>query len=280
MKSEQLIEVIKTMRIEILDKLLNTDLLNEEQANRALATINDMFKRLDLDIDDVIPQDILFSYFGGVDEGSKALVDAGIDPKYGVSASISSGGEVTSAFATHVHMQAVAELTDNTMMDLKAAIRTARNSANKAIGNVLDSVKSDIQSGIISGNPRKEITKRVAESFAKQGMHAFTTINGKSLPLDFYSQVVTRTNMKMANTQGVINRYQENDVELIKITGNTPTCEECAPYRDIVFSLTGETEGFTQLGADETPPFHPNCHCSVIAYVDQYKDGIEINKEK
>src|SRR5699024_4931230 len=128
---------IKTMRIEILDKLLNTDLLNEEQANRALATINDMFKRLDLDIDDVIPQDILFSYFGGVDEGSKALVDAGIDSKYGVSASISSGGEVTSAFVTHFAMQAVAELTDNPMLDLQAAIRTARDSSNKAIGNVL-----------------------------------------------------------------------------------------------------------------------------------------------
>lgn len=258
MKSEQLIEVIKTMRIEILDKLLNTDLLNEEQANRTLATINDMFKRLDLDIDDVIPQDILFSYFGGVDEGSKALVDAGIDPKYGVSASISSGGEVTSAFATHVHMQAVAELTDNTMMDLKAAIRNARNSANKAIGNVLDSVKSDIQSGIISGNPRKVITQRVAESFARDGMTSFIAKNGAHLPLDFYSQTVVRTNMRLANTRGHTSRYRENGVDLVKITTSADTCYVCAAHRGVVVSLSGETDGFKTADEIELPPFHPN----------------------
>src|SRR5699024_2330873 len=190
MKSEQLIEVIKTMRIEILDKLLNTDLLNEEQANRALATINDMFKRLDLDIDDVIPQDILFSYFGGVDEATKALDKSGVNPTGGLAASITSSGQVRSAFNNQVHMEAIAEITDNTMRDLKAAIRTARRNTSASIETALAAVKSDLQSGAIQGKSRKGVTQRVAESFAKNGMTSFTTVDGKRLPLDFYSRVV------------------------------------------------------------------------------------------
>ncbi|MFP3490566.1 hypothetical protein R0K20_23480, partial [Staphylococcus sp. SIMBA_130] len=73
-------------------------------------------------------------------------------------------------------MEAVSEITDNTMLDLKAAIRTARRNTSGSIKAALSSAKSDLQRGIIQGNARRVIIKRVAESFAKEGMTSFITV--------------------------------------------------------------------------------------------------------
>src|SRR5699024_6182693 len=106
------------------------------------------------------------------------------------------------------------------------------------------------------------ISNAVAKTFAEKGMMSFTTIDGKELPLDFYAETVTRTNLKRANAKGMAQRYKENDVYLVEVTGNTPTCEDCAPYRDIVFSLDSESDEFPYIDENEFP-LHPNCNCSL-----------------
>src|SRR5699024_6828413 len=102
-------------------------------------------------------------------------------------------------------------------------------------------VKKDMQKGIIKGKARQDISNAVAKSFAEKGIMSFTTVDGKELPLDFYAEIVTRTNIKRANAKGMAQRYKENYVYLVEVTGNTPICEDCAPYRDIVFSLDSES---------------------------------------
>lgn len=279
MNNKQLLEVIKSLKHEILDLLINQNMADDQAAQQTLSAINEIFNRLDLEIEDVIPQETLVAYFGGVDEATKALDKAGIDPKGGLAASISASGEVASAFANHVHMNAIAEITDDLMLDMKSAIRTARRNANMSIETALTSVKRDLQQGVIQGKARRVITQRVAESFAKGGMTSFITIDGKQLPLDFYSQVVTRTNLKSANIKGASNRYKENDVGLFTVSGTTPTCDECAPYRGIVFSMNEGDDEFPYLDP-ETIPLHPQCQCSIQPYVREYKSQSEIDKAK
>ena len=279
MKQKQLLEVIGAMKHQILDLLINQNLADDEVAQQTLSAINEMFSRLDLEIEDVIPQETLTAYFGGVDEATKALDKAGIDPKGGLAASISSSGKVRSAFNNHVHMEAIPEITDNAMLDLKAAIRTPKKNTSASIETALSAVKKDLQSGVIQGKARKVTTQRVAESFAKEGMTSFITSDGKALPLDFYSQVVTRTNLKKANTDGALNRYKENDVQYVTVTGGMPTCHQCYPYRDIVFSLVDDGGDFPYLPPD-TFPLHPNCNCSLRPYVMEYKKENEINDAK
>lgn len=279
MNQKQLLEIIKAMKHEILDLLINHNMADDDVAQQTISTINSMFKQLDLEIDDVIPRETLVAYFGGVDEATKLLDRAGIDPRYGLAASVSSKGIVRSVFNSQVHLEAIAEITDNTMLDLKAAIRTAKRNANTSIETALSSVKSDLQSGIIRGNAREVITQRVAEAFSKEGMTSFITIDGRKLPLDFYSEVVTRTNLKKANTDGALNRYIDNGVKHVTVTGGTPTCHECAAYRDIVFSLVEDDPDFPYLPPN-TFPLHPNCKCSLQPYVIEYKKQNEIDAAK
>lgn len=279
MNQKKLLEVIGAMKHQILDLLINQNMSDDQISQQTLSTINNMFKRLDLEIDNVIPEEVLVAYFGGVDEAAKALDKAGINPTGGLAASISVSGQVRSAFNSHVHMAAIAEITDNTMLDLKSAIRTAQRNTSASIETALSSVKNDLQSGIIQGNPRKVITQRVAESFASEGMTSFITVDGRKLPLDFYSEVVTRTNLKKANTDGALNRYTDNGVQYVTVTGGMPTCHQCYQYRDIVFSLIDDGGDFPYLPPN-TFPLHPNCNCSLRPYVIEYKTQDEIDEAK
>ncbi|HLR69434.1 MAG TPA: phage minor capsid protein [Virgibacillus sp.] len=279
MNQKQLIEVIKAMKHEILDLLINHNLADDDTAQQTLNAINEMFKRMDLEIDDVIPKETLVAYFGGVDDATKALEKAGVSPIGGIAASISSKGIVRSAFNSQVHLEAIAEITDNTILDLKAAIRTARRNANTSIETALESVKSDLQSGIIKGDPRKVITQRVAESFAKEGMTSFVTVDGKKLSLEHYSEIVTRTSLKQAHTKGMTSRYEENGEYLFTLDINDPTCSQCEARRGIIFTSDPGDEEFPYLSDDDVHP-HPQCQCSKRVYVRDYKSNVQLERDK
>ncbi|RHW33528.1 phage minor capsid protein [Oceanobacillus profundus] len=280
MNSEELLEIIRAMKLEILELLHVANLANDREAKRALEIIDSMFARIDAAIEEVIPSESLKEYFSGLDEATRALNSTGINPINGLAGSISSSGQVATAFANRVHMEAVSEITDNTMLDLKAAIRTARRNTLGSIENALSSVKNELQRGIIHGKPRRVITQRVADSFAKEGMTSFMTIDGRKLPLDFYSEVTVRTNLKTANVQGAKNRYLENDVGLVEIFERGDGCAECAKYNGIVVSLTGEHEGFPTTDEAPLPPRHANCRGSTRPFVLEFKSAKEIEEVK
>lgn len=278
MESDKLLEVTKALRLEVIKILYTYDLTNDNRALEVLTAIDDMFERLDVAVEDVIPEDMMHSYFEGIDNAGLLMSEAGVSVAGGLQASISSSGKIASAFKTQAHLDAIAEVTDNTMMDLKAAIRTAQQNTYFTLKTVLEEVKDELQSGIIRGNTRRDITAKVAQAFEKDGLIAFVTSDGKKLPIDFYSEVVTRTNLKDANIKGAINRYKENGQDLVKISGNTPTCHECYAYRGIVFSLSGEDERFPPAKGN-LPPYHPNCNCSASVFVESYHSEEEMNRE-
>lgn len=279
MQSDQLIEITKAMKLEILNIILNADLSNDTEAQRVILTIDNMFDRLDIAVEEVIPEDALRSYFEGVDEATKALRSSGVNPIGGVGTSISSSGRVRSHFSNHVHMAAIAEVTDDTMLDLKAAIRTARQNTYFTLQTTLADVKEELQRGILHGDARRTITQRVTQAFSDDGLTAFITSDNRRLPLDFYAETVVRTNLKRANTNGALNRYAENGVRYVTVTGGTPTCHQCTAYRDIVFSLVEGDPDFPYLPPD-TFPLHPNCNCSLRPYVIEYKTQSELDAVK
>lgn len=279
MESDKLIEVIKALKFEVIDLLQSNDLMNDVKALETLNAIDDMFTRLDIAVEDVIPADVLQSYFTGVDEATLLMHDKGLNVAGGLNASISSSGQVTSSFKTHAHLAAIAEVTDNTMLDLKAAIRTAQQNTYFTLKTTLEEVKQELQSGIIRGNTRIDITAKVAQAFERDGLTSFITVDGKKLPLDFYSEVVVRTNLKDANVKGAVNRYLENDVGLVEIFERDDGCEVCARYNGIIVSLTGEHEGYPTTDEAPLPPRHANCRGSVRPYVIEYMDEDEIQAD-
>jgi len=279
MESDKLLEVTKALRLEVIKILYTYDLTNDNRALEALTAIDDMFERLDVAVEDVIPEDMMHSYFEGIDNAGLLMSEAGVSVAGGLQASISSSGKIASAFKTQAHLAAIAEVTDNTMMDLKAAIRTAQQNTYFTLKTVLEEVKDELQSGIIRGNTRQDITTKVAQAFEKDGLKAFKTVDDKWLPLDFYSELTVRTNLKIANNKGSINRYRENGIDLVRVQGHEPTCHACAVYQGKVFSINRDNKDFPYIGED-TFPLHPNCMCSLQPFVITYATDEEIAQAK
>lgn len=240
---EELLKVIRQLKDEILFILTSYNMADETHAKRAIERINDLFDKLGIVIEDVIPPVILQAYMSGT------------------------AGAVLGA-----SLYAVTELTDNVMLDLKAAIRTAKLNTNESIMTALSEIQSELQAGVASAAKKRKVTAKVAESFAEHGMTSFVTSDGKNLPLDFYSEVVTRTNMQNAENRGKVDWIEDNGGDLVIINGVTPTCRHCYAHRGVVFSISGKDERFPKLTQERTPPYHPNCMCCVEEYKEDELD--------
>ncbi|WP_081787987.1 phage minor capsid protein [Sporolactobacillus terrae] len=275
MSPDKLIDYFSFVVQDILSQVSSVDDLQND-AN-ALDLINSILKTLDrlkATVADVIPEQILKEYFGGVDEGTKLLIAAGLEIKK--ASAMTKDGKVRKEFQSTMHLEAVQNIVEDTMMDLNAAIRTAQKSARASINGVLDAIKKDIANGLIVGDPRKVIQTRVAKSFADNGLTSFVTSDNKRLPLDFYSQTVVRTKMRTANTTGAVNRYLENGVTLVKVDEHQPTCHVCAGYGGKVFCPDGSDKRFPD---GPLPPYHPNCRHTVAPFLDDFHTDDEIQAE-
>lgn len=265
MNEERLLKYAREIVLNILDRVAASDLTDDEVADKLINEVGNILDEFGLLVDEVIPEAVINHYFGGVDEATKALKGDGIKTK---------------KMSRLIHEQAVGKIMDDTLMDFHAAIRTAKQSAGTTIRQALDDVQGDMAKGLLTGDTRKTIQKRVAQSFEKEGLTSFITKDGKKLPLDFYSMTVTRTKMRDASVQGHVQRYIENRQDLVEIIENADSCAICANHRGLVVSLTGRTKGYPTIDEIDLPPYHPNCHGGIRVYVARFKTDAEIEQAK
>lgn len=280
MNTDELLQLIAEVMEEIFQGVLNADdLLQDKNKTALLEAIFDALERLGLTIEEVIPQELFKQYFTGMDEAAAGLIEAGIVVQGGLA--LTASGQVAKGFRKRMHLEAIDEILGDSLLDLKAAIRTAQENANISIEIALKSVKVDIAKGLIVGDHNKVVQKRVAKSFAENGLTAFITKDNRKLPLDFYARTVTKTKMKVAHTTGAVNRYVENGVGLVKVDEHQPTCHVCSRYEGMVIDITGENAGFKSVkdGA-KLPPYHPNCEHTIRPFVTKFKTNEEIREEK
>ncbi|WP_414049786.1 phage minor capsid protein [Macrococcus animalis] len=275
MNAEQLTLLIDAMKQQIVEMLVDTDHLNDKEVQKTLLTINNIFTELGLTIQEVLPVELAKSFFGAFDEATEELANEGMK----VSGQALVNGVVATEFKTQANVEAITNIVTDSMMDMNAAIRTAKENFNSSYEDTLKVVKDDIEKGLLQGNNREKIVKRVTESFLEDGFTSFTTVDGKRLPLDFYARTVVRTKTRTAMNNGHAKRYDDAGVKLFKITGNEPTCGICARYRNIVFTTDPNDKRFPYIDVYNLIPFHPNCECRYVPFVIEYKSQSEINKE-
>lgn len=254
-----------------LGKIITSkDLLQEKNPTKLTEFIINLLTRVERLISTVVPASVLNSYKEGLKAAEKNLVEAGVD------------NVIVAGIFSKIHQEAITAITEDTMLDLHAAVRTAKKMAKTNIDKVLEEVRNDIKNGLLEGNNNEVVSKRVAQTFAKNGLTSFITSDGKNLPLDFYAKTVVKTKMREANTVGAVNRYLENDVQLVQIDDHKPTCHVCARYEGMVISLTGKHEGFKSIKDTgvKLPPYHPHCEHTIRPFVIKNKTDDEIQTEK
>lgn len=284
MNGDLLLEYLEQIITGILGTVDSTDWLDDAASTAALQQIYNLLDQFGLEVADVLPLEMIQSYFGGVDEATAALVEAGDD--IAPTMAVTDQGLIAAPFQKVIHTNAVEQLVDDSMMDMSAAIATAKASAAASIGTTLAAVKSDIAKGMITGDPWKVTQQAVMESFLKDGMTAFQVEdkNGvvRNLPLRFYAMTVVRTKNREATVQGSVNRYTDAGHDLTQITGNGDSCEVCARYNGLVVSMTGKTPGYPAVGENgiRLGPYHPNCRCGHRVFIVKFATDEEVKAAK
>lgn len=266
---EQVIEMCRRAVADIIEQVGGVgDLLLDDKKRQTVSMILERMDALGADINTILGPELANAYMAGMDEGDAFLEQEGVDAKL-------------SGVNRRMHLAGVESIVADTMLDLGGAINTAKALAIDNIDSILASVQEDIAKGIIVGDSSKVVAQAVQHTFAKNGMTAFITKDGKELPLDFYAQTVTRTKMRVAQTTGAVNRYKESGVNHIKVDEHSGTCAVCARYQGKVLALTPDDSGFPVADSDiPLPPYHPNCRHTARAYVMDYHSDNDIAEER
>lgn len=271
MKENQVKNMVLFMQRQISMLILTTNLLDDKERNKMIRNINHIIEINHYNVTDLVGEELADEYQQELENAEALLEEQGL--------------ELSTTLNAMAQDNAIRIIINDTMQDLSAAYRTARMNMTKNIEQTVEDVKEEIAKGIMYGNTRDKTTKRVQETFLKEGMTSFVTKDGKQLPLDFYSETVVRTKTRTARINAHVNTYEGYGVNLVEVVGASDPCPHCGAYHDMVFSTDGKDKRFPHLNVRDVFPLHPNCRCSVIPFVAQLEDEdviqekIELSKE-
>lgn len=271
MKENQVKNMVLFMQRQISMLILTTNLLDDKERNKMIRNINHLIEINHYNVTDLVGEELANEYQQELENAEELLEEQGL--------------ELSTTLNAMAQDNAIRIIINDTMQDLSAAYRTARMNMTKNIEQTVEDVKEEIAKGIMYGNTRGKTTKRVQETFLKEGMTSFVTKDGKQLPLDFYSETVVRTKTRTARINAHVNTYEGYGVNLVEVVGASDPCPHCGAYHDMVFSTDGKDKRFPHLNVRDVFPLHPNCRCSVIPFVAQLEDEdviqekIELSKE-
>ncbi len=270
---EQLDAIVRYATEQITQVIEETNIYDEKNTQRMYLAIQQIYDELGAVSTEQIPEMLQSAYVDGLQHAIEQLGRLGI----GMLTSNETIGDITQA---PLHVEAISNIISDTLSDLKAAYRTANNYSIKHVQNAIDDVKQEIANGMIVGMTDKQIAQRVGNNFSEKGMTAFVTKDGKHLPLDFYANTVVKTKIQTATNHAHLNRYADLEVGYVTVTGNVPTCHECARYRDIVFSTKPGDPDFPYINLFTTFPKHPHCSCNFKPYIKKFKSDEQLQKDK
>jgi hypothetical protein len=92
----------------------------------------------------------------------------------------------------------------------------------------------------------------------------FTDKAGRRWDLANYARMCARTTAAEARTEAVVNRLQDEGLDLVRVSKHPHPHDVCSKYEGRVYSISGVSAVYPRL--KERPPFHPNCKHVLFAY--------------
>lgn len=90
---------------------------------------------------------------------------------------------------------------------------------------------------------RRQVSQRVLDRFARQGITGFVDKAGRNWQLDTYAEMTARTAAGRAQVQGALDRYQAAGKDLVIVSDAPEECPICRPWEGRVLSISGATTG-------------------------------------
>lgn len=169
-------------------------------------------------------------------------------------------------FGSRINTRTVDVLAKQIAIDLKAGNASIQRQAERYVRATQQRVVEDaaisqtIAEGSITGAARRTVSDALYRQFAdKLGDGKLIEINGRGYDPASYSELVARTRMREAASQGTLNGALQYGMDLVQIDVHGDACPICQTRMGRVYSISGKHPDFPVL--DAKPPFHPNCRC-------------------
>jgi len=157
------------------------------------------------------------------------------------------------------HLAAVNTLLSEAYNDFAFTMRGFIQGAERIIDEGLRrQIRVAIALGRLEGSDIRTIAKTVEALFADRGFTVLIDRGGRQWSLANYSQMVTRTQIIKAANEGVINRMNEFDIDIVQVSAHGATDNLCEPQEGKIYSISGNSKNFPPLAGNE-PTYHPNC---------------------
>ena len=168
---------------------------------------------------------------------------------------------------------------------ISAPLQNLLLSTNKLVGDVnvqvlrnvddkYRKIQAEATSMLLTGvETRIQASQRMLNKMADAGITNFIDKSGRSWNLASYSEMAVRTVSSHAALQGYMDKLQDLDQDLVKVSSIGATCPLCAKWQGVALSISGKTPGYlTVETARSQGLFHPNCKHTLIMY-DEELDG-------
>ena len=203
-----------------------------------------------------------------------------------------------------VHQEAVRSIVIDAFQGVAGATKLMEQTL---IRTLRDSSKGIFQTGLVTGETRKRLTKSLMLELADKGFTMFEDKDGRYIKLkDYinfiaedswvgfvdaagrkwdlrnYTEMLTRTKTAEAVSRGTENRLTENGMDLVYIV-TSPACNDwCLFYAGKVFSISGTSKDYPPLSdaPNGGPPFHPRCRCREAPFIEKFEDEETISQAK
>lgn len=262
-KRHWIIQRYKNAYLEILKLLATKNIIGGTAAFKRgiLREINQILEKLDKDSSRWVRQEIPKYYTGGRKASEKMLAVLGFR-------NLKRAGAI--------HTKAIEVMANETYMMFGEALQIARKDAIQAINIATrEEIVDQLARGVISGEPSKEMAKKVKGIMQDRGISSLVDKGGKRWQLDVYAEMLVRTKTAEAYRIGNHNRQLENDFDLVQISSHGAP-DDCINVEGKVFSLTGRTPGYPTEGdimGMSSHIFRPNCRHTTTPYVPEFEEN-------
>lgn len=194
------------------------------------------------------------------DSYMKGMAWADADPLVGTQTLAGFGG---------IHQQAAQILAENTYSRFVSVDQFIGRQTNDLYRSI---TMEAIKGPVIGYQTTRQAAKQIREKLAEKGFTGFTDRAGREWSLSRYAKVAAQESTNQTFRQGTINRFQEKDHDLVRLSEHSGSCKLCAQFQGRTFSLSGTDDEFPPL--DEARAggiFHVSCK-HVLSLAPEEKD--------
>lgn len=245
---ERLTRTFKRSYIQIFNEIETATDWGVYNRKLILAKIEAILTNLGVDVYEFIGKELPKYYKSGAADAVKQLHNIGAEV------------EIPEGFNL-IHQEAIMALVDDTAKAFGESMTGVARSADLVLGKATrDLLTQQMAKGMIGGEALATVRKMIKATLREQGFAALTDKAGHKWTLDRYADMLFRTKAVEARNRGLANRAAENGYDLVQVSNNQTTHQECRVWEGKILSLTGKTPGYpTVAQAEEAGLFHPNC---------------------